>query len=96
MAVRPGGRDRRTRWGRRLAAAAMLAGPPLHEWLRHRPPLDPLRFTLGALADEAAYGAGVWRGCARERLWTPLLPTVRWAGAKFRGSGTDPRKGALP
>ena len=76
--VWPGGRAARTRIGRRLALASLLAGPPAAEWLRRRPALDPLRFTLGYLADEAAYGAGVYRSAATERLAAPLVPRLAW------------------
>ena len=74
----PGGRTKRTRIGRRLALASLLAGPPAAAWLRGRPRLDPFRFALGYLADEAAYGAGVYRGAAAERLAAPLLPRLAW------------------
>jgi len=74
----PGGRTRRARAGRRLALASLLAGPPAAAWLRSRPRLDPVRFALGYLADEVAYGAGVYRGAAAERLAAPLLPRVAW------------------
>ncbi len=74
----PGGRTPRTRLTRRLALAALLAGPPLAEWRRTRPDLGPVPFTLGYLADEAAYGAGVYRGAAAERLLAPLLPRLAW------------------
>jgi mycofactocin glycosyltransferase len=74
----PGGRTRRARAGRRLALASLLAAPPAAAWLRSRPRLDPVRFSLGYLADEAAYGAGVCRGAAAERLAAPLLPRVAW------------------
>jgi mycofactocin glycosyltransferase len=76
--ARPGGRTPRTRIGRRLALASLLAGPPAAAWLRSRPRLDPVRFALGYLADEAAYGAGVYRGAAAERLAAPLLPRLAW------------------
>lgn len=76
--ARPGGRSARTRVGRRLALASLLAGPPAAEWLRVRPRLDPLRFALGYLADEAAYGAGVCRGALTERTAAPLLPRLAW------------------
>ena len=76
--ARPGGRTRRARAGRRLALASLLAGPPAAAWLRSRPRLDPVRFALGYLADEAAYGAGVYRGAAAERLAAPLLPRIAW------------------
>jgi mycofactocin glycosyltransferase len=76
--VRPGGRTARARIGRRAALASLLAGPPAAAWLRSRPRLDPVRFALGYLADEAAYGAGVYRGAAAERLAAPLLPRIAW------------------
>jgi mycofactocin glycosyltransferase len=76
--ARPGGRTARTRLGRRLAVASLLAGPPLAEWWRIRPPLNATAFSLGYLADEAAYGAGVYRGVLTERLLSPLLPAVAW------------------
>jgi mycofactocin glycosyltransferase len=80
--ARPGGRGARTRWGRRAAVASLLVGPPVAQWARDRRG-DPLRFTAETLADQAAYGAGVWVGCARERLFTPVLPAVSWQ--PFRG-----------
>jgi len=73
----PGGRPR-SRIRRRLALASLVLGPPAAEWLRRRPRLDPVRFTLGYLADEAAYGAGVYRGAVTERLAAPLLPRLAW------------------
>jgi len=76
--ARPGGRTPAARAGRRLALASLVLGPPAAEWLRARPRLDPVRFTLGYLADEAAYGAGVYRGALAERLAAPLLPRIAW------------------
>jgi mycofactocin glycosyltransferase len=75
--ARPGGRRARTRWGRRAAAASLLVGPPLAQWARCRDG-DPLRFALETLTDQAAYGAGVYAGCLRERLLTPVLPAIAW------------------
>ncbi len=74
----PGGRTAKARTRRRLALASLLAGPPAAAWLHGRPRLDPVRFALGYLADEAAYGAGVYRGAAAERLAAPLLPRLAW------------------
>ena len=76
--ARPGGRTARIRLGRRLAVASLLAGPPLAEWRRIRPPLPAASFSLAYLADEAAYGAGVYRGVLTEKLLSPLLPVVAW------------------
>jgi mycofactocin glycosyltransferase len=74
----PGGRSRKTRTARRLALASLVLGPPAAEWLRSRPRLDPARFALGYLADEAAYGAGVYRGALAGRTAAPLLPRIAW------------------
>lgn len=60
------------RRSRRLAL--LLAGPPLLEWAQRRPALDPVRWTALRLADDAAYGAGVWWGCWRRRTLRPVLP----------------------
>ncbi|HLN04701.1 MAG TPA: hypothetical protein VK217_00375, partial [Acidimicrobiales bacterium] len=75
LLVRPGARGR-TRRRRRVALGMLLLCPGLSEWARRRPKLDPFRFGLGVLADEAAYGAGVWRQCLRDRLWSPLVPST--------------------
>ena len=76
--ARPGGRTARTRLGRRLAIASLLVGPPVAEWRRIRPSMPAVAFSLGYLADEVAYGAGVYRGAAAQRLLSPLLPIVAW------------------
>ncbi|HEX4219132.1 MAG TPA: mycofactocin biosynthesis glycosyltransferase MftF [Acidimicrobiales bacterium] len=65
--------SRRYRW----SALALLVAPTLGEWLRRRPPLDPLRWSAVSLADDFAYGLGVWRGCLRERTFSPLIPSIR-------------------
>ena len=62
---------------RAVTVAALMAVPPMVEWWRRRPPLDPVRWTLAAVADDMAYGAGVWWGCIRHRSIGPLLPRVR-------------------
>jgi hypothetical protein len=67
-----------TRRGR-ATALVLLTGPPLVEWVRRRPRLDPLRWTLLCLVDDAAYGAGVWLGCLRERTLDPVRITRRAA-----------------
>lgn len=94
LVVFPGGRTPRARWGRRLAAASLLAGPPLAEWAARRD-TGLLKHTAVTLADQAAYGAGVYAGCLRERLITPVLPSVAWqpfegltraSGRRRRGS----------
>ncbi|MEU8631962.1 mycofactocin biosynthesis glycosyltransferase MftF [Amycolatopsis sp. NPDC048633] len=65
-------------WGRRATVASLLLGPPLTRWLADRPDLDPVRYTAGALADDIAYGAGVWAGCLTHRTAVPVLPEIAW------------------
>ena len=64
----------------RAAAAALLFGPPLAEWAGRRrhddSMLDPVRFVLGRLADDVAYGSGVVAGCVSHRTSIPLRPKV--------------------
>jgi mycofactocin system glycosyltransferase len=64
-----------SRRGRR-AATMLLAAPPLVEWLRRRPGIDPVRWTIGSVADDVAYGVGVWTGCIRERTLIPMMPSM--------------------
>jgi len=82
------------RWGRRAAAASLLLGPALTAWSAQRPDLDPVRFTLGRLADDAAYGAGVWAGALRARTTIPLRPAIAWH--PLRGDLARPGPGDQP
>jgi mycofactocin system glycosyltransferase len=88
--ARPGGRTARTRLGRRLAVASLLVGPPIAEWRRIRPSMHATAFSVGYLADEMAYGAGVYRGAAAERLLSPLLPIVAWRPLGKAPAGSRP------
>jgi mycofactocin glycosyltransferase len=92
--ARPGGRTARTRLGRRLAVASLLVGPPIAEWRRIRPSMPAAAFSLGYLADEVAYGAGVYRGAAAQRLLSPLLPIVAWR--PLGKAPAAPRRGVAP
>ncbi|MFA1541854.1 mycofactocin biosynthesis glycosyltransferase MftF [Actinomadura monticuli] len=60
----------------RAATLAMLA-PIAVEWLRERPAVDPVRYTVLRLAEDAAYGSGVTAAAFRARSAAPLLPDVR-------------------
>jgi mycofactocin system glycosyltransferase len=72
----------------RFVIATVVGAPIAAEWRRHRPRPGPVRFLAGMLADEMAYGAGVWRGCLRERTLMPVLPQrLGWPG-HFRRSQT--------
>jgi len=69
----------------RAVAAFALAVPALVDWWATRPDLDPVRFTAAHIADDAAYGVGVWVGCIRSRTLRPLLPEIVWRTAGPRG-----------
>jgi mycofactocin system glycosyltransferase len=62
----------------RRAAVLTLVAPALRDWATDRDSLDPLRYVVLHVADDAAYGIGVWVGSARSRTFGPLLPRVSW------------------
>jgi len=67
----------------RVLGTLALVGPPAVEWWRRRPPLDPFRWIATAVADDMAYGLGVWAGCIAARTWSPLVPSFHrsWSSA---------------
>lgn len=73
--IRPG-------WRRRVAVASLLLGRPLTTYVARRPAIDPVRFTIGSVADDVAYGAGVLTGCVRARTATPLRPVIAWRNSR--------------
>ncbi len=60
----------------RRAAALALAVPAVADWISNRGALDPVRYTAAHVADDLAYGTGVWRGCLRARTLRPLIPRI--------------------
>jgi mycofactocin system glycosyltransferase len=58
------------------AALALLLAEPARSWARSGRDLDPIRWTGLAIADDVAYGAGVWAGALRGHIAAPLLPTL--------------------
>jgi mycofactocin system glycosyltransferase len=58
------------------AAVPLVLVGPVRSWLRKRPRLDPVRYVAGHLADDIAYGAGVYAGCLRHRTTIPLRPRI--------------------
>jgi hypothetical protein len=55
--------------------------------------LDPARFAALALADDAAYGTGVWLGCLRARSFHALLPSL--TGWPARSDQADRSQGTV-
>ncbi len=86
--VAPGGRSASRRWGRRAAAASLLLGPPVSSWAAGPRTLDPARFTIGRIADDIAYGTGVWSGCVSERTTEPVRPVIGWRRLRYDKDGT--------
>lgn len=68
----------RGRPGRRMAIASLVLGRSLTTWARARPDIDPVRFVLGSLADDIAYGAGVWTSSVRAMTVAPIRPRISW------------------
>jgi mycofactocin system glycosyltransferase len=60
---------------RRSAALAFLV-PAVAHWVSDRPDLDLIRYTALHIADDVAYGSGVWLGSLKARTLAPLLPHV--------------------
>jgi GT2 family glycosyltransferase len=84
----------------RLAAASLLLGPPVAAWRAGRagragradradrsgqPSLSLPCFAAGQVADDIAYGLGVWAGCARERTLAPVRPAIARSPVRKEG-----------
>jgi mycofactocin system glycosyltransferase len=70
---------------RRASAAALLI-PALSEISAAPGGIDPVRTAALHVADDVAYGTGVWIGCMRERTVTPLIPRVAWRARVWSSS----------
>ena len=62
----------------RVMSVLALLIPALSDWAADRQGVDPARAVALHVADDVAYGAGIWVGCARERTLVPLIPRVSW------------------
>jgi mycofactocin system glycosyltransferase len=60
----------------RTALLAVIVVPAVRDWRRERPDIGLVTYAALRLADDAAYCAGVWRGCLAERTAAPLLPAA--------------------
>jgi mycofactocin glycosyltransferase len=72
LALAASGRSRTAR-----AAALCMLAPVALEWLRQRPTVDPLRYAVLRLVEDAAYGSGVITSAFRSGVAEPVLPAVR-------------------
>jgi len=66
------------RWSQRAAVASLLLGPPVISWRKGPGTLDPATYVIGRIADDVAYGLGVWAGCLAGRTIEPLRPVIAW------------------
>lgn len=57
--------------------AVLMIAPLAWEWITARPGIDPARYVLMRLADDAAYGSGVIAAAVGRRRLAPLIPRVR-------------------
>ena len=70
----------------RAVSALALLIPASHDWASDPQGLDPVRAVAVHVADDVAYGTGVWVGCARERTLVPLIPRVSWRSRVWSAS----------
>jgi mycofactocin glycosyltransferase len=65
----------------RLPLVAAATVPALLDWLKDRGPLNPVRYVGLRLADDVAYGTGVWIGAIEHRSIGALTPKfTNWPG----------------
>jgi mycofactocin system glycosyltransferase len=80
----------------RRAAALALVLPALADWIRNPGESDALTYTALHVADDVAYGAGVWAGCFRMRTFAPLVPHIAWRPRVWSTRGLRESLGAAP
>jgi mycofactocin glycosyltransferase len=66
---------------RPAVTSAFLVGPLVREF-RASPKVGIVKAVGIGLADDMAYGAGVWAGCWKQRRLGPILPKVRLPGSR--------------
>lgn len=73
---------RRGKLGRAAAIAALALAAPVADHRVRRPAVALPRFVAGRIADDTAYGAGVYAGCIKQRTLSPLKVVVRRRGSE--------------
>ena len=65
-------------FSRRVRRVALVAAvvPNVMSWWSTRPDVDVTRYVMMRVADDVAYGTGVWKGALAERNAGALLPTL--------------------
>lgn len=87
---------RSRRW--RIVLVGNAVAVAIADWAIRRPALDPVRWTVAFVLDDASYCAGLWTGALRARTLAPLLPAVpEWGLARRRrGARSRARTRAVP
>jgi mycofactocin system glycosyltransferase len=82
----------------RAASALALLVPALSESAADQQEHDHMRAVAMHVADDVAYGTGVWVGCLRERTLVPLIPRIAWRSRVWSTMALrqDLRPGAAP
>ena len=62
----------------RMVAAVALLAPAVDDWRTNPGQLDLARYSVLHVADDLAYGCGVWAGSLRGRTARPLWPRIAW------------------
>jgi mycofactocin system glycosyltransferase len=69
----------------RLAVAGALAVGATRDWGSRPKGLDPIRYVSTRVADDLAYGTGLWWGCWQARTVRPLYPAITTARRHAQG-----------
>ena len=65
----------------RVPLIGAIVVPPLLDWLREHGPNDPARYVALRVADDIAFGTGVWIGAIEQRSVGALVPKfTNWPG----------------
>jgi len=78
----------------RLGVAGALAVAATRDWKSRPTELDRFRYVATRVADDLAYGTGLWWGCWRAKTLSPLLPVVTGRPAAARRPMVMLRRGA--
>ncbi|HVT64763.1 MAG TPA: mycofactocin biosynthesis glycosyltransferase MftF [Mycobacteriales bacterium] len=73
---------RKRRASRAAVLTALAVAAPIAEHRTRRPAVSLPRFVAGRIADDAAYGVGVYSGCAKQGTLAPLEVVIRRRGSE--------------
>jgi hypothetical protein len=77
----------------RMAAGAALAVAATRDWRSRPAELGPFRYIALRVADDLAYGTGLWWGCWQARTVRPLIPSVTVVRRRPQSTAPRPHEG---